>query len=219
MSWTYTTLKTAIQDYVDSSETTFTTNLPVFIKEAEERILKNTQLAVFRKNVTGTGTSGNTYLATPSDFLTPLSLAVLDSDSAYNFLLLKHVTFVREYIPTASTTGAPKYYAIFNDTSFLLAPAPGSDFTFELHYLYRPTSITASSDGTSWIGTNVPDALLYGSLVEAATFLKLNLEELQMFEARFVAAVSGVKGMLEEGIKNKDEFRYDSSISSVPREQ
>jgi hypothetical protein len=219
MSWTYTTLKTAIQDYVDSSETTFTTNLPVFIKEAEERILKNTQLAVFRKNVTGTGTSGNTYLATPSDFLTPLSLAVLDGDSAYDFLLLKHVTFVREYIPTAATTGAPKYYAIFDDNTFILAPAPSADFTFELHYLYRPTSITSSSDGTSWIGTNAPDALLYGSLVEAATFLKLNLEELQMFEARFVAAVNGVKGMLEEGVNNKDEYRYASSIGTVPREQ
>ena len=107
----------------------------------------------------------------------------------------------------------------FDDNSFILAPAPSADFTFELHYLYRPTSITASSDGTSWIGTNAPDALLYGSLVEAATFLKLNLEELQMFEARFVAAVNGVKGMLEEGINNKDEYRYASAIGTVPREQ
>ena len=201
MSWTYTTLKTAIQDYVESSETTFTTNLPVFIKEAEERILKNTQLSVFRKNVTGTGTSGNTYLATPSDFL-----------------MLKHVTFVREYIPTAATTGAPKYYAIFDENTFILAPTPSSNFTFELHYISRPESITASADGTSWMGTNAPDALFYGSLVEAATFLKLDLPQIQMFEARFVAAVGGVKGMLEEGIKNKDEFRYDSSIGAVPRE-
>ena len=205
MSWTYTTLKTAIQDYVESSETTFTTNLPVFIKEAEERILKNTQLSVFRKNVTGTGTSGNTYLATPSDFLTSL--------------MLKHVTFVREYIPTAATTGAPKYYAIFDENTFILAPTPSSNFTFELHYISRPESITASADGTSWMGTNAPDALFYGSLVEAATFLKLDLPQIQMFEARFVAAVGGVKGMLEEGIKNKDEFRYDSSIGAVPREQ
>jgi|TARA_R100000656_G_scaffold117866_1_gene91390 hypothetical protein len=219
MSWTYTTLKTAIQDYVESSETTFTTNLPVFIKEAEERILKNTQLSVFRKNVTGTGTSGNTYLATPSDFLTSLSLAVLDSDSVYDFLMLKHVTFVREYIPTAATTGAPKYYAIFDENTFILAPTPSSNFTFELHYISRPESITASADGTSWMGTNAPDALFYGSLVEAATFLKLDLPQIQMFEARFVAAVGGVKGMLEEGIKNKDEFRYDSSIGAVPREQ
>jgi hypothetical protein len=210
MSWTYTTLKTAIQDYMESSETTFTNNLSVFIKEAEERILKNVQLSVFRKNVTGTGTSGNTYLATPSDFLSPLSLAVIDSDSNYVYLLLKHVTFMRDYTPAEATTGDPLYYAIFDDTTFILAPAPSSDFTFELHYLYRPQSITASSDGTSWLGTNAPDALFYGSLVEAATFLKLDLPQIQMFEARFVAAVGGLKGMLEEGLKNRDEYRYDN---------
>ena len=95
MSWTYTTLKTAIGDYVESDDTTFTNNLPVFIKEAEERILKNVQIPVFRKNVTGGGTSGNTYLATPTDYLTPLSLAVLDSDSNYTYLLLKQVTYTR----------------------------------------------------------------------------------------------------------------------------
>ena len=209
MSWTYTTLKSAIGDYVDSAETTFTNNLPVFIKEAEERILKNVQLSVFRKNVTGSGTSGNTYLAAPSDFLTPLSLAVLDSDSNYTYLLLKQVTFIRDYTPAAATTGEPLYYGIFDDNTFILAPTPNSNFTFELHYVYRPESITASSDGTSWLGTNAPDALLYGSLVEAATFLKLDPTEIQMFEARFGNAVGALKTIFET-LGNIDEYRYDN---------
>ena len=126
MSWTYTTLKSAIGDYVDSAETTFTDNYPVFIKEAEERILKNVQIPVFRKNVTGNGASGNTYLATPSDYLTPLSLAVIDGDSNYSYLLLKQVTFIRDYTPAAATTGEPKYYAIFDNNTFLLAPTPNT---------------------------------------------------------------------------------------------
>ena len=209
MSWTYTTLKSAIGDYVDSAETTFTDNYPVFIKEAEERILKNVQLSVFRKNVTGNGSSGNTYLAAPSDFLTPLSLAVIDGDSNYNYLLLKQVTFIRDYTPAAATTGEPKYYAEFDDNTFILAPAPNSDFTFELHYVYRPESITASSDGTSWLGTNAPDAMLYGSLVEAATFLKLDPPEIQMFEARFANALNSLKAMFET-LGNRDEYRYDN---------
>ena len=209
MAWTFTTLKSAIQDYVESSETTFTDNLSVFIKEAEERILKNIQIPVFRKNVTGSGTSGNTYLAAPSDFLTPLSLAVIDSDSNYNYLLLKHVSFIRDYTPAAATTGEPKYYAIFDNNTFLLAPTPNTGFTFELHYVYRPESITAASDGTSWLGTNASDALLYGSLVEAANFLKFTGPEIQVFEERFINAVNALSGMFE-ALGNKDEYRYDS---------
>jgi len=209
MSWTYTTLKTAIQDYVESSETTFTNNLPVFIKEAEERILKNVQIPVFRKNTTGNGSTGNTYLATPSDYLTPLSLAVIDSDSNYTYLLLKQVTFIRDYTPAAATTGIPLYYAEFDDNTFILAPTPSSDFTFELHYVYRPQSITASSDGTSWLGTNAPDAMLYGSLVEAATFLKLDPPQIQMLETRFGNAINSLKAMFET-LGNRDEYRYDN---------
>jgi len=215
MAWTYTTLKSAIQDYVESSETTFTNNLDVFIKEAEERILKNIQIPVFRKNVTGTGTASNTYLATPSDFLTPLSLAVIDSESNYNFLLLKHVSFIRDFTPAAATTGEPKYYATFNNNTFILAPTPSSGFTFELHYVYRPESITTASAGTSWLGTNAPDALLYGSLTEAGNFLKLPPAEIQLFEGRFIAAAASLKNMFE-GLGNRDEYRYDTSRGAAP---
>ena len=139
MSFTYSSLKTAVKDYCETSETTFDTQLPTFIKESEERILKNVELPVFRKNVTGTATNGTTYLSTPSDFLAPYSLAVISS-SEYNYLLFKHVSFIRSYTPVASTEGTPKYYGLFDDTTFILSPTPDSGYTFELHYKYKTRS-------------------------------------------------------------------------------
>ena len=133
MSFTYATLKTAVQDYCETAEATFVSTLPTFIKEAEERILKNVEMPVFRKNSTGGLTTGNTYLATPGDFLAPYSLAV-SSSSVYSYLLFKHVSFIRDYTPNASTTGLPKYYALFDDDTFIVAPTPDSTYTVELLY-------------------------------------------------------------------------------------
>ena len=209
MSFTFDSLKTAIQDYQETSETTFVNNLPVFIKEAEERILKNIELPVFRKNVTGTAAADNTYLATPTDFLAPYSLAVISS-SEYEYLLFKHVTFIRSYTPNPATTGTPKYYALFDDNTFILAPTPSTNFTFELHYKFRPASLTAGAgSGTTWLSENAPDALLYGSLVEAATFLKTP-EEAARYDQRFAQAVAALKD-LGEGYGARDEYRYDIS--------
>ena len=207
MSFTLATLKTAVKDYCETSESTFDTQLTTFIQEAEERILKNVELPDFRKNVTGTSTASSTYLSTPSDFLSPYSLAVISS-SVYNYLLFKHVSFVRDYTPNSSTTGLPKYYAVFDENTFILAPTPDSNYTFELHYKHRPASLTAGADsGTTWLSTNAPDALLYGTLVEAATFLKVP-EEVAQYEQRFVSATAALK-RLGEGYGARDEFRYD----------
>ena len=148
MAWTFTTLKQAIQDYTQNSETTFVNNLSVIITQAEDRILKSVQLPDFRKNSTGTTTSGNAYLATPSDFLAPYSLAV--DNSGYEFLLFKDVNFIREAYPSSSTEGVPKYYGLFSDANFIIGPTPQSNYNVELHYFYKPESITVSSDGTSW---------------------------------------------------------------------
>ena len=214
MSFTYATLKTAVQDYCETAETTFVTTLPTFIQEAEERILKNVELPVFRSNVTGTATADNPYLSTPTDFLSPYSLAVITS-SVYTYLRFKHVSFIRDYTPNASTTGLPKYYALFDDTTFLLAPTPdnpsaGVNYTFELHYKYRPTSLTAGDEGgTTWLSDNAPDALLYGTLIEAATFLKIP-EEAGQYEQRFQMALEGLR-KLGENYGSKDEYRYDIS--------
>ena len=207
MSFTLSTLKTAVQNYVESAETTFVASLDTFIEEAEERILKAVELPVFRKNVTGTASASNTYLSTPSDFLASYSLAVISS-SAYSYLLFKHVSFIRDFTPNASTTGLPKYYALFDDNSFILAPTPDQTYTFELHYKYRPASLTTTSGtDTTWLSDNAPDALLYGTLVEAANFLK-NPQETVLYEQRFVQAVNGLKN-LGQGYGSQDEYRYD----------
>lgn len=207
MSFTLSTLKTAVQNYVESAETTFVASLDTFIEEAEERILKAVELPVFRKNVTGTASASNTYLSTPTDFLASYSLAVISS-SVYSYLLFKHVSFIRDFTPNASTTGLPKYYALFDDNSFILAPTPDQTYTFELHYKYRPASLTTTSGtDTTWLSNNAPDALLYGTLVEAANFLK-NPQETVLYEQRFVQAVNGLKN-LGQGYGSQDEYRYD----------
>jgi|TARA_R110000822_G_C15295035_1_gene491419 hypothetical protein len=197
MSFTFATLKTAIQDYTDNSETTFVNNLSIFIKQSEERILKNVQLSLFRKNSTGSATSSNKYLAMPSDFLAPFSLSVLSS-SAHEFLEFKDVNFIQTFTPNPATTGTPRYYAIFDVSNFILAPTPDEAYTAELHYYYRPASLTAGSDsGTTWLSENAPNAMLYGSLVEAYTFMKGEPDMLALYNQRFTEAILALKNFGE----------------------
>tara|TARA_R100000781_G_scaffold18611_6_gene14445 strand:- start:2764 stop:3408 length:645 start_codon:yes stop_codon:yes gene_type:complete len=207
MAFTFTTLKTAIQDYVQSTESTFVSQLPRFIINAEERILKEAQLDVFRKNSQGTLTSGNSYLAKPSDFLAQNSLSVIVSSSK-EFLLYKQVTMLQDYTPNPATTGVPLYYGDWDQKTFLVAPTPDSNYTVELHYFYRPQSITESSDGTSWLGTNAELALLYGSLFEAYTFLKGEPDLLSLYNQRYGESLQWLKN-LGEGLQTRDQYRYD----------
>tara|TARA_R110000824_G_scaffold396730_1_gene598689 strand:+ start:349 stop:993 length:645 start_codon:yes stop_codon:yes gene_type:complete len=207
MAYTFTTLKTAIQDYVQSTETTFVSQLPRFILNSEERILKECQLDVFRKNSQGVTSSGNQYLSKPTDFLAQNSLSIINSSSK-EFLLYKQVTALQDYTPNPATTGTPIYYADWNEATFLLAPTPDSNYSVELHYFYRPTSITTSADGTSWLGTNAELALLYGSLVEAYTFLKGEPDLMKQYTDRFLESIQWLKN-LGEGLQTRDQYRYD----------
>lgn len=198
MSFTYDELKTAIQDYTQNTETSFVNNLPVFIRVAEERILKNVQLTLFRKNATGTMTASNQYLAAPSDFLAPFSLSYTDGDGNKDFLEYKDVNFVQEYNPDATTTGAPRYYAYFDVSSFLIGPTPDSSYAVELHYFYRPASLTSGSgSSTTWLSTNAEVALLYGCLIEAYTYMKGETDVMQEYEKRFAEAVISLKNFGE----------------------
>ena len=207
MAFTFTTLKTAIQDYTQNSETTFVNNLSIIIKQAEDRILKSIQLPDFRKNVTGTLTDGNQYLSTPSDFLAPYSLAI--DNSASEYLVFKDVNFIREAYPVASTEGIPKYYAIFDSNTFIVGPTPNANLTAELHYFYKPQSITESSDGTSWLGTNAESSLLYGSLYDAYTFMKGQPDIMQLYATRYQEALKELKE-LGEGYDTTDNYRSGS---------
>ena len=214
MSFTLATLKTAIQDYTDNSESTFVTHLPDFIKAAEEKILKSVDLDYFRKNVTSALNSSDQYLSVPSDFLAAFSLQITTSGSE-SFLLQKDVNFLREYTPAASTTGLPKYYARFDTDHFLLAPTPNSAYTVELHYFYRPASLTAGSDsGTTWLSTNAPFALLYGSLIEAYTFMKGEPDVIKNYTDLYLQYMERVKD-LGEARENTDGYRV--GLPSRPR--
>jgi len=197
MSFTYDELKTAIQDYTQNSETSFVNNLPVFIRVAEERILKNVQLTLFRKNASGTTTASNQYLAAPSDFLAPFSLSFTTGGDK-TFLDYKDVNFVQTYNPDPTDTGAPRYYAFFDDSNFLLGPTPDANYDVELHYFYRPTSLTAGAgSGTTWLSENSEIALLYGSLIEAYTYMKGEPDMMQEYEKRFAESVVAMKNFGE----------------------
>tara|TARA_Y100001938_G_scaffold146646_1_gene225948 strand:+ start:973 stop:1617 length:645 start_codon:yes stop_codon:yes gene_type:complete len=205
MTYTNTTLKQAIQDFTENDETTFVSNLNNFIINAEERILKLVDLDYFRKNVTASTTSGNKFLALPDDYLATFSLSIVNSGSN-EFLLQKDVNFLQEYSPDPTVTGVPKYYGIFDVDNLILAPTPNQAYSAELHYYYRPQSITATASGTSWFGDNAPDTLLYGSLVEAYTFMKSEPTFIQLYEQRFVEAVTRLK-VYAEGVENTDAYR------------
>jgi hypothetical protein len=214
MSFTLATLKTAIQDYTDNSETVFVSQLNNFIKAAEEKILKSVDLDYFRKNVTSALTSSDQFLTVPNDYLASFSLQITTSGSE-SFLLQKDVNFLREYTPASSTTGLPKYYARFDENNFILAPTPDSNYTIELHYFYRPASLTVGADsGTTWISTNAPFALLYGSLVEAYTFMKGEPDVIQNYNGLYTQYLERIKD-LGEARENTDGYRV--GLPSRPR--
>ena len=214
MSFTLATLKSTVKDYLQVDETTFNNNLNTFIQEAESRIFKFVQLPEQRKNVTGTLSSGNRFLATPTDFFAPFSLAVISS-SKYHYLDFKHPSFIKEFSPTTTTQARPKYYSLFDDTAFELSPVPDSAYSVELHYLHKPNSLTAGADsGTTILSTDHPDPLLYGTLVEAAVFLKEAPDVVQSFEARFKEGIARMKNV-SEGRGTRDEYRYDMLRSGV----
>jgi len=168
----YAQLVIAIQDYTENSFNYSTDPTPIntFIDQAEQRIYNTVQFPSIRKNVTGTTTSGNKYLSCPDDFLATYSMAVIDADGAYEYLLNKDVNFIRQAYPTPTDTAIPKYYALFgptvaasvisNELSFILGPTPDAGYSVELHYYYYPESIVTAS--TTWLGDNLDSVLLYG---------------------------------------------------------
>src|SRR6056300_849450 len=206
MSFTYAQLQTSIQDFTENSETSFVTNLPVFIRGAEDRIFTLVDLELFRKNATSTLTVGDPYLSVPGDYLAPFSLQITTSGSEA-FLMLKDVNYVQQYNIDYGSTSLPQYYAIFDVDNFILGPTPDQAYTVELHYYYRPASITAGAGaGTSWLSENAPNALLYGSLVEAYTYMKGEADMMQLYEQRFAQEIQRLKD-LAEARENSDAYR------------
>ena len=218
----YTTLFETIKGYVENDfpnqdwtssagsgtvTLTGTEQIDTFIYQAEQRIFNSVQLPDFRKNVTGQSTTGNRFLNVPSDWLATFSLAAIDPvTGAQSYLLNKDVEFIRECYPVPTVTGLPKYYAIFDDTTFILGPTPNVDYNMELHYFYYPISIVNSPSGTSWLGDNFDSVLLYGSLLEAYTFMKGEADVIQNYMARYNEALMMLK-QLGEGKNRQDTYR------------
>ena len=212
MSFTYAELKQAIQDYAENTESTFVNNLPIFIRTAEERILKSVQLSLFRKNATATLSANAQYLPCPEDFLAPWSLSLTGASGDKEFLLFKSANFVQEVNPDPSDTGVPRYYAQFDVNNFIVAPSADGSYTAELHYLYRPTSITAGADsGTTWLSVNAELSLLYGALVEAYIFMKGEQDLMSYYDKRFNESLMGLK-QLGEAKETTDEYRSGQLI-------
>ena len=216
----YTELSTAIQDYTQNFETDFVANIPVFVQQAEQRIYNTVQFPSLRKNVTGLTTAANKYLSAPTDFLSVYSLAVVDATGAYEYLLNKDVNFIRQAYPNpTSDTGIPKYYALFGPTttsgpnptltdelSFILGPTPDAQYTVELHYFFYPESITVAADGRTWLGDNFDTVLLYGSLVEAYTFMKGEADLLAVYDGKYKEALA-LASRLGNGLERSDAYR------------
>lgn len=194
--------------------------IDTFIRQAEQRIYNSVQFPSLRKNVTGTMTASNPYLSAPADFLAPYSMAVIDNTGAYEYLLNKDVNFIREAYPNPNDLGKPKHYALFgptttndnppvitNELSFLLGPTPNQAYSVQLHYYYYPESITTAASGQTWLGDNFDSILLYGSLLEAATFLKENdAETLKNYNERYSEALNLAK-RLGDGLERQDAYR------------
>ena len=195
----YTELVAAIQDYTQNEETSFVSNIPTFVEQAEERLNRSIMVPELRKNVTGLTSTGGVYLARPADFISVFSLAVVDSSGDYSFLIDKDVNFIREAYPASSTSGLPKYYAQFDGDfggdsgNFILGPTPDDNYTVELHYYYDPPSIVTT--GTSWYGDNAESALLYGSLIEAYTYMKGEADLIQLYTTRYSEALGQLTGV------------------------
>lgn len=200
----YSTLSTLIQQYCESTETTFVANIPTFVQLAEERIYNSVQIPAIRRNQTGTLSVNNKYLTLPSDWLATFSLAVINADGSQEFLLDKDVNFVRQSFPSPTDTGKPQYYAIFDANTFLLGPTPDSAYSVEMHYYYYPTSIVTA--GTTWLGDNFETVLLYGSLREAYTYLKGEADMMQYYEQKYQEAL-GLLKQLGDGKDRRDAYR------------
>ena len=214
---TYTELVAAISAYTEN--TVPTADMDTFIQQAEQRIYNTVQFPSLRKNVTGTLASGNKYVSCPNDFLAPYSLAVVDALGNYEYLLNKDVNFIRQAYPNPTDQAFPKYYALFgptttgtnpiqltNELSLIVGPTPDASYSVELHYFFYPESITVSSTGTTWLGDNFDSVLLYGSLVEAYTYMKGEADMMALYDGKYKEAL-GLAKRLGDGMERQDAYR------------
>ena len=219
----YTELKDAIIAYTENQDPSFEAEVPVFVRQAEQRIYNSVQFPSLRKNMTGVTQANNKYLSAPDDFLAVYSLAVIDGVGRYEYLLNKDVNFIRQAYPVPTSTGLPRYYALFGPTvvggnvtdelSMILGPTPDQNYAVELHYYYYPESIVTAN--TTWLGDNLDSVLLYGSLVEAYTYMKGEPDMLKLYNDKYIEAIALAK-RLGDGLERQDAYRSGQVRVKVP---
>lgn len=219
----YTQLSNAIQAYTENTEANFIAEIPVFVQQAEQRIYNTVQFPSLRKNMTGVIAANNKYLSAPTDYLATYSLAVITNvtgsdlnTGTYEYLLNKDVNFIRQAYPVPDDKGVPRYYALFgptvsgatisNELTFIIGPTPDQEYDVELHYYYYPESITTASTGQTWLGDNFDSVLLYGSLVEAYTYMKGEADMLATYNTKYQEALMLAK-RLGDGMERQDAYR------------
>jgi hypothetical protein len=193
-----------------------TAQINTLIQQAEKRVYNTVQIPALRKNVTGLAQQGNKYLTCPNDFLSVFSMAVVDGDGNYEYLLNKDVNYIREVYPSPTSQGLPKYYALFgpevinlsptNELSFILGPTPDDTYTIELHYYYYPQSIVDAASGRTWLSDNYSPVLLYGSLVEGYIYLKGDPDMMTVYEKKYQDALAQLN-RLGTGLERGDAYR------------
>jgi hypothetical protein len=221
----YTQLSNAIQAYTENPSSDFVAQIPVFVQQAEQRIYNTVQFPSLRKNVTGFTTANNKYLQCPSDFLSVYSMAAIDATGSYEYLLDKDVNFIRQAYPNPNTDKAiPRYYALFgprsdneDELTFILGPTPDASYEIELHYFYYPESITVAANGRTWLGDNFDTVLLYGSLVEAYTYMKGEQDMLSLYNQKYMEALQLAK-RLGDGLERSDAYRSGQArVAPLPQ--
>lgn len=218
----YTQLSAAIVAYTENTSSEFAAQIPTFVQQAEQRIYNSVQFPSLRKNVTGTTSANVKYLSCPNDFLAVYSFAVIDATGAYEYLLNKDVNYIRQAYPSPTDAAIPKYYALFgptvsgvtitNELSFIFGPTPDAAYSVELHYYYYPESIVTAT--TTWLGDNFDSVLLYGSLVEAYTYMKGEQDIMTLYNTKYTEALALAK-RLGDGMERQDAYRSGQYRQSV----
>jgi len=210
---TYTELKAAIQAYTENLDTSFIAEIPVFVEQAEQRIYNSVQFPSLRKTSTLSTALGVQFVDCPTDFLSVYSMSVIDATSSYQFLLNKDVSFIRQAYPKISDTGTPQYYALYGPTAaselelrFIFGPTPDAVYSLDLQYFFYPESITTTATGRSWLGDNFDTVLLYGSLIEAYTYMKGEADIMSLYNQKYMEALSLAK-RLGDGLERQDSYR------------
>lgn len=204
---TYNELVTNIRNYTEVNSNVFTDSvINTFITMAENRILRDIDLDVFKKESSGNMTQDNKFLAAPPDILTHRYLMItIPTSGEQVFLDFRDTSFMKEYWPDGTDTGVPKYYAVWDQDTFYIAPTPNLNYSSEIGYIYRPAQLS-NANTTTWISLNAPEALLYACLIQAYSYTKGPSDMLGYFTQSYQQAIQGL-GIEQQGRRRRDEYR------------